>query len=341
MTFRLSIQAMPVRIAAVLAAAAALAATCMALVSGAASAQAWPARNITVIVPLAAGTGMDTLVRLYSDQLSKALGKPVVVDNRPGAALMLGVTALSKAPPDGYMLGVATAPAMAINPTLYKQVNYDVDKDFTPISLYVKSPFILVISPAMGPRTVPELIKMVKEVKSSYSFSTPGTGTAQHLAGEYMKQKFGLDITHIPYKNTPQSVTDIMAGHVSMAFAEAGVALPLIKEGKLRALAVSSSTRLPTLPEVPTFADASSSPDFEAVSWHVLLAPAGTPPDVVARLQGEMKRILATPEVQQRIAALGLLAIESPNTDGINRYMKAEREKWGGVVKSLGLVGSQ
>ena len=213
--------------------------------SGAANAQAWPARNITVIVPLAAGTGMDTLVRMYSDQLSKALGKPVIVDNRPGAALMLGVTALSKAPADGYTLGIATAPAMAINPTLYKQVNYDVDKDFTPISLYVKSPFILVISPTMGPRTVPELIKMVKEVKGAYSFSTPGTGAAQHLAVEYMKQKFGLDITHVPYKSSPQSVADIMAGHVSMAFAEAGLALPLIKDGKLRALAVSSSTRLP------------------------------------------------------------------------------------------------
>ena len=309
--------------------------------SGPAYAQPWPTRNVTIIVPLAAGTGMDTLVRMYSDQLSKALGKPVIIDNRPGAALMLGVTALSKAPADGYTLGIATAPAMAINPTLYKQVNYDVDKDFTPISLYVKSPFILVISPTMGPRTVPELIKIVKEVKGSYSFSTPGTGAAQHLAVEYMKQKFNLDITHIPYKSTPQSVADIMAGHVSMAFAEAGLALPLIKDGKLRALAVSSSTRLPSLPDVPTFAEASSSPDFEAVSWHVLLAPAATPPEVVARLQGEMKRILATPEVQQRIAALGLLAIESPNTDGINRYMKAEREKWSGVVKALGLVGSQ
>ncbi len=309
--------------------------------SGSATAQAWPARNVTIIVPLAAGTGMDTLVRLYSEQLSKALGKPVIVDNRPGAALMLGVAALSKAPADGYTLGIATAPAMAINPTLYKQVNYDVDKDFTPISLYVKSPFILVISPTMGPRTVPELIKMVKEVKGAYSFSTPGTGAAQHLAVEYMKQKFSLDITHVPYKSTPQSVADIMAGHVSMAFAEAGLALPLIKDGKLRALAVSSSARLPSLPDSPTFAEASGSPDFEAVSWHVLLAPAATPPDVVARLQAEMKRILATAEVQQRIAALGLLAIDSPDTDGINRYMKAEREKWSGVVKSLGLVGSQ
>ena len=306
-----------------------------------AGAQVWPARNVTIIVPLAAGTGMDTLVRLYSERLSQALGKPVLIDNRPGAALMLGVTALSKAAPDGYTLGVATAPAMAINPTLYKQVAYDVDKDFVPISLYVKSPFILVINPTLGPRNVQELIKYTKDNTGKLSYSTPGSGAAQHLAVEFMKQKFGLDITHVPYKSSPLSVADIMAGHVSMAFAEAGLSLPLIREGKLRALAVSSLTRLPGLPDVPTFAEASGSPDFEAVSWHVLLAPAATPPEIVSRLQQEMKRILATPDVQQRIASLGLIPFDAPSTAAINQYMRAEREKWSALVKALGLVGSQ
>ena len=315
----------------------------MSAMAGSALAQAtpWPARNVSIIVPLAAGTGMDTLVRLYSERLAQSIGKPVIVDNRPGAALMLGVTALSKAAPDGYMLGVATAPAMAINPTLYKQVAYDVEKDFVPISLYVKSPFILVINPTLGPRTVPELIKYTKDNSGKLSYSSPGTGTAQHLGVEFMKQKFGLDITHVPYKSTPQSVADIMAGHVNMAFAEAGVSLPLIREGKLRALAVSSLTRLPSLPDVPTFAEASNSPDFEAVSWHVLLAPAATPAEVVTRLQQEMKRILATPEVQQRIATLGLIPYDAPSTAAINQYMQAERTKWSALVKSLGLVGSQ
>ena len=306
-----------------------------------AMAQAWPARNITVIVPLAAGTGMDTLVRMYSERLSQAVGKPVLIDNRPGAALMLGVTALAKAAPDGYTLGIATAPAMAINPTLYKQVAYDVERDFTPISLYVKSPFILVINPTLGPRNVQELIKYTRDNTGKLSYSTPGSGAAQHLAIEFMKQKFNLDITHVPYKSSPLSVADIMAGHITMAFAEAGVSLPLIREGKLRALAVSSLTRLPGLPEVPTFAEASGTPDFEAVSWHVLLAPAGTPAEIVNRLQQEMKRIVATPEVQQRIASLGLIPYEAPTTAAINQYMRGEREKWSGVVKSLGLVGSQ
>lgn len=316
-------------------------ATGMALVTKSAVAQAWPAKNVTVVVPLAAGTGMDALVRLYSERLSQSLGKPVIIDNRPGAALMLGVSVLSKSAPDGYTLGVATAPAMAINPTLYKQVPYDVEKDFVPISLYVKSPFILVINPALGPRNVQELIKYTKDNSGKLSYSTPGTGTAQHLAVEFMKQKFGLDITHVPYKSSPLSVGDIMAGHITMAFAEAGLSLPLVREGKLRALAVSSLARLPSLPDVPTFAEASASPDFEAVSWHVLLAPSGTPPEIVSRLQQEMKRILATTEVQQRIATLGLIPFEAPTPAAITQYMRAEREKWGALVKSLGLVGSQ
>ena len=313
----------------------------LALAANPAVAQAWPSKNLTVVVPLAAGTGMDTLVRMYSERLSQALNKPVLVDNRPGAALMLGVSILAKSAPDGHTLGIATAPAMAINPTLYKQIPFDVDKDFVPISLYVKSPFILVINPTLGPRSVPELIKYTKDNAGKLSYSTPGTGAAQHLAVEFLQQKFGLDIIHVPYKSSPLSVADIMAGHITMAFAEAGIALPLIREGKLRALAVSSLTRLPSLPEVPTFAEASDSPDFEAVSWHVLLAPAGTSPEIVSRLQQEMKRILATPEVQQRITSLGLIPFEAPTPAAITQYMRAEREKWGQVVKSLGLVGSQ
>ncbi len=305
------------------------------------AAQTWPARNITIIVPLAPGTGMDTLVRLYAERLSQSLGKPVIVENRPGAALMLGASALAKSAPDGYTLGVSTSSAMAINPTLYKQIAYDPEKDFVPISLYVKSPFILVVGAALPARSVPELIKLAKESATPLSYSTPGAGTAQHLSVEFMKQKFGVNITHVPYKSSPQSVSDIVAGHVSMAFAEAGLSLPLIRDGKLRALAVSSSTRLPTLPEVPPFAEAANSPDFEAVSWHALLAPAATPRDIVDRLHEEMKRILAAPDMQQRIANLGLLALPTPSIEGVQQYMRAEREKWGSLVRSLGLAGSQ
>src|SRR4029077_3630153 len=203
-----------------------------------------------------------------------ALSKPVVVDNRPGAALMLAAAAVATAPADGYTLLVSTSSAMAINPVLYKKVNYDAVKDFVPISFYVKSPFILVVNPDLPAKTVPELIKLAKESATPLNFSSPGAGSAQHLSVEYMKQRFGVNMVHVPYRNTPQSITDIVAGHVQLGFAEAGASLPLIREGKLRALAVSSSARIPTLPDVLPFAEAANAPGFEAVSWHVLFAPA-------------------------------------------------------------------
>ena len=283
-----------------------------------ARAQSYPTRPITIIVPLAAGTGMDTVVRLYGDELSKSLGQSVVVDNRPGAATMIGTDAVAKATPDGYTLLVATSSAMAINPVLYKKIAYDPVKDFVPISFYVKSPFILVVNPELPVKSVPELIKYAREKSANpLTFSSPGAGVAQHLSGEYMKQKFGIEMTHVPYRNTGQSITDIAAGHVSLGFAEAGASVPLIKDGKLRALAVSASARLPLLPDVPPFSEAANAPDFEAVSWHMLFAPAATPRNIVDRLHAEMARIMAAPAMQKHTADLGLIPYDSPSIEGI------------------------
>jgi tripartite-type tricarboxylate transporter receptor subunit TctC len=306
-----------------------------------AHAQTYPTKSITLVVPLAAGTGMDSIARLYGEQLSHTLGKPVVVDNRPGAAMMLALTALARAQPDGYTLGVATSGPLATNPVLYKKIDYDPDKDFTPIALYVKSPFVLVVNPALPVRSVPELIKLAKESASPLTYSTPGVGLMQHLSVEFMKQRFGFEATHVPYRNTPSSVTDIVAGHVAFGFAEAGASVPLIKEGKLRAIAVSSKTRLPILPDVPSFSEASGADDYEAVSWHVLLAPAATPGSVIARLHAEMKRIMANPDMAKRVSELGLIPFDTPPVDGIRTYIRSEQEKWGSLVRTLGLAGSQ
>src|SRR3954454_5858156 len=299
----------------------------------------YPNRPVTIIVSLAAGSGMDVLVRLYADKLSQSLGKPVIVENRPGASLMLAANAVAAAPPDGHTLLVSTSSAMAINLTLFKQVSYDPDRDFIPISLYVKSPFILVVNPDVPAKTVPELIKYVKENQGKLSYSSPGAGVAQHLSMEYMKSQFGLDITHVPYRATPQSIQDIAAGHIALGWAEAGASLPLIKDGKLRALAVSSLTRLPLLPDVPPLAD--TAPGFEAVSWHMLLAPAKTPREIVDKLHDEMKRIMADPEIKQKIETIGLIPFDTPSIEELRAYRKAEQEKWGGLVKKLGLEGSQ
>ncbi len=305
-----------------------------------AKAQPYPNRPITIIVPLAAGSGMDSLVRIYAEKLQAAMGQPVVVENRPGAALMLAAATVAKAEPDGYTLLVSTSSAMAINPVLYKKVNYDHVKDFVPISFYVKSPMILVVNPDINAKSVPDLIKLVKDSKTPLTYSSPGAGVAQHLSMEYMKKRFGLEITHVPYKSTPQSIADIAAGHVNMGFAEAGASLPLIRDGKLRALAVSATSRVPSLPDVPPFAEAASAPDFEAVSWHMLFAPAATPKPIVDRLHKEMKKIMADPEMIKLTEKIGLIPVDTPSVDGIQSYMASEREKWGSLVKQLGLEGS-
>jgi tripartite-type tricarboxylate transporter receptor subunit TctC len=313
----------------------------LALAAVPAQAQEYPNKPITIVVPLAAGSGMDSLVRLYADKLQQSLGKPVIVENKPGAALMLAAAAVATAPADGYTLLVSTSSAMAINLALYKKVAYDAVKDFIPISYYVKSPFILVVNPDLPAKTVPELIELAKKSTPPLNFSSPGAGVAQHLSMEYMKQRFGLNMAHVPYRNTPQSITDIVAGHVQLGFAEAGASLPLIREGKLRALAVSSLTPIPSLPDVPPFAKAANAPDFEAVSWHMLYAPAATPKPIVDKLHAEMTKIMSDPEMQAKATTIGLLPIIPPSIADTQKYLASEREKWGSLVKQLGLEGSQ
>jgi tripartite-type tricarboxylate transporter receptor subunit TctC len=301
----------------------------------------YPSRTVTIVVSLAAGTGMDTLVRLYAERLSQKLGQPVVIDNRPGGAGVVAGEAIAKGATDGYTLAVATSAVMSIRPTLFKKFPFDPLNDFTPIALYVKSPFVLIANPTLPVQSVSELVAYAKERPGQLAYSSTGIGGAPHLAVEMLKQRLAFDATHVPYRNSPQSIADVAAGHVKFAIAEAGASLPLIRDGKLRALAVTSTTRFPTLPDVPPLTEALKSSDYELVSWHVLFAKAGTPRAVVDRLQGELKAILATPDMQQRIANIGLIPYESPSIEGIQAYIKAETVKWGDVVRKLGLEGSE
>ena len=312
-----------------------------ACIASPAAADTFPSKPITIMPLLAAGTGLDVTVRMYAEQMAQSLGKPVIIENRPGNAGAVGIAALKAAPPDGHTLAVATSGAMAIRPWLLKQVPYDQFKDFVPIAIYVKSPFILVVDPKLPITSVPEFIAYVKARPGTLSYSSPGVGGAPHLTLEFLKQRFGLDVTHVPYRNSPQAIADVAAGHIAMAFAEAGASLPLIRAGKLRALAVSSSVPIPTLPELPPIGQAVGAPDFEAVSWHVLIAHSGTPREVVDRLHGEMTRIWAIPANRERTAALGLLPIDIASIDGMRAYVASENEKWGAMVRKLGLEGSQ
>jgi tripartite-type tricarboxylate transporter receptor subunit TctC len=304
-------------------------------------AQGFPSKTLTIVVSIGAGTGMDVLARIYADKLSAALGKPVVVENKPGAATMLAANAVATAPPDGHTLVVLTSSALAINPTLYKQISYDPNRDFIPISLYVKSPFILVVNPALPAKTVPELLKHAKETIPPLNYASVGAGGLQHLSMEFTKNRFGLEMTHVPYRNTGQSVSDLAAGHVALGFVEAGASIPLIKDGKLRALAVSSSTRLPLLPDVPPFSEASGAADYEAVSWHVLLVPAKTPKEIVDRLHAEMQKIMTAPDIVEKAANIGLIPIPPPSVEETSAYIKSEQAKWGALVEKLGLKGTQ
>jgi tripartite-type tricarboxylate transporter receptor subunit TctC len=303
--------------------------------------QPYPTKPVTIIVSLAAGTGMDTLVRVYGEKLSQSLGQPMVIENKPGGAGVVAGETIAKGPPDGYTLAVATSAVMAIRPTLFKVRPFDPLTDFVPISLYVKSPFILVVSPALPVKTTAEFIAYVKQRPGQLSYSSSGIGGAPHLAMELLKQKFGFDIAHVPYRNSPQSIADVAAGHVHAAIAEAGASLPLIKDGRLTALAVTSLTRLPSIPEVPPLAEAVAMPDLEAVSWHVLFARHDTPRPIVDRLSGEMQRIMAMPDTQEKIANIGLIPHPSPSVEGMQAYIRAETDKWGTLVRQLGLAGSQ
>jgi tripartite-type tricarboxylate transporter receptor subunit TctC len=308
---------------------------------GQAQAQTYPSKPITIIVSLAAGTGMDTLVRIYGEKLSQSLGQPVVVENKPGGAGVVAGETIAKGPPDGYTLAVATSAIMAIRPTLFRVRPFDPPTDFVPIALYVKSPFVFIASPTLPVASVKEFIAYAKERPGQLSYSSSGIGGAPQLTMELLKQKFGFDIAHVPYRNSPQSIADVAAGHVAAAIAEAGASLPLIKDGKLKALAVTSLTRFPSLPEVPPLAEALAMPDLEAVSWHVLFARSGTARPILDRLHGEMTRIMAAPDVEQKILAIGLIPHPSPSIEGIQAYIRSETEKWGTLVRQLGLAGSQ
>lgn len=306
-----------------------------------AQAQSYPSRNITIIATLGPGTGMDSLVRLYGDQLAQRFGKPVVVENRPGASQMLGTNAVATAAPDGHTLLVATSGAMAINPALFRQITYNPERDFVPIALYVKAPFILIADPTLPIHSVAEFITYAKNARTPLTYSSIGSGSPQHLSMEFTKQRFGLEMTHVPYRASGQAVTDTAAGHVNVGFADAGSSLPVVQSGKVRALAVSATERLPLLPDVPPFSEAANAPDFEAVSWHALFAPAQTPKEIVDKLHAEMKAIMAAPEMKQRAVNLGLIPIDTPSIEGMRAYIKAEQEKWGSLVRKLGLEGSQ
>ena len=306
-----------------------------ALASGAVLAQAWPARTIRIIVPFPPGGGNDVVGRLIAQKLTERLGQQVVVDNRAGANGIVGLQALMQAAPDGYTLGVGAAGPIAVNPALYDKLPYEPLRDFAPIANVANFPLLLVTHPSVAAKTTRELVALAKAKPGTLHYSSPGSGNSGHLAGELFNTLAGVKTVHVPYKGQGPAITDLIAGQVQMLYSSIPSVLPHVKQGQLTAIAVGSATRLASLPDIPTIAE-SGVPGYEAYSWAGILAPAGTPKDIVARLSREIADILKQKDVSERLLSQGAIPVgDSP--EQFAAYIKAEMEKWGAVVRAANI----
>ena len=313
----------------------------LALPTGALAQSTWPTKPVRIVVPFAAGGTTDILARALAPELQRAFGQPFVVDNKPGAGGNTGATDVSKSPADGYTMLMGTVGTHAINPALYPKMPYDHIKDFAPVSLVAGVPNVLVINPAQAQRygvnSVADLIKALKANPGRLNMASSGNGTSIHLSGELFKSMTGTFMVHLPYRGSGPALIDLIAGNVDLMFDNLPSSLPHIKSGRLKALAVTSAQRSGALPDVPSIEEAGGAAlkGYEASSWFGLLAPAGTPADVVNRVQQETAKALAQPAMKERLLAQG--AIPSGNTPAeFVRFIDAETKKWARVVKVSG-----
>ncbi|MBL0150223.1 MAG: tripartite tricarboxylate transporter substrate binding protein [Ideonella sp.] len=303
---------------------------------GAAFAQAdFPSKTLRIIVPFAPGGASDVLARTFGQKLQEAWGQTVLVENKPGAGGNIGAEAGAKAAPDGHTLTLAAAGFMAVNPSLYAKLPYDSVKDFAPVALLVKAPLLMVANASLPARNLKELIDYARANPGKLNIGNGGAGTAQHLGGEFFTSAAGISATHIPYKGSAPATNDLLGGVFHAQFDNMVTLIPHVKAGKLRPLAVSSAQRVATMPDVPTIAE-SGLPGFETGTWYGLVAPAGTPAPVVDKLNREIKRILALPEVTEKLGAMGLLAAPMAPAQ-FAEFIKSEIVSYGRVIKSANI----
>jgi len=286
-----------------------------------------------IVVTFTPGGAPDILARLIGDKLSVDWNQPVLIDNKPGAGGNTGADAVAKAAPDGLTIVVGTVGTHAINGALYAKMPYDMVKDFAPVTLLATTPNLLVVNNDVPAKTLAEFIALGKR-EGKMTFASSGSGTSIHVSGELFKTMTGIDMTHVPYKGRASAIPDLLGGRVTMMFDNMPSSLPLVKEGKLRALGVTSLKRSPAAPEIATIAE-QGLPGFDAVSWFALFAPAGTPKPFIDRLQGEVKKILASPDVARKLAEAGLDVVGS-TPEELAAYQRAEIAKWAKVVKDSG-----
>jgi tripartite-type tricarboxylate transporter receptor subunit TctC len=300
----------------------------------AAMAQAWPAKPITYVVPFTPGGTTDVVGRTISHGLSTALGQPVIVDNKPGAAGAIAARLVAKASPDGYTLLGGTISTHAINAGLYKNLGYDPVKDFEPISLVGFIPNALYVNAQLPVRSVQELIALLKKDPAARTFASPGAGSSTHLAGELFADLIGVPLTHVPYKGQPQALQDVAAGQVAFLFDQLTAGMPLVKAGKLRLLAVTTHKRIAAVPDAPTM-DEAGVKGFEMAAWQAVYAPKGTPKAVVDRLNKEIVAMVKSPEVREKMAATGIEVVGS-TPEELTKFMHKEIPRWAALIQKSG-----
>ncbi|ONG50656.1 twin-arginine translocation pathway signal protein [Pseudoroseomonas deserti] len=295
---------------------------------------AWPTRAIRMVVPFGAGTSTDIMARLVSQRMSASLGQPIVVENRAGAGGVVGSDGVAKSAPDGYTLCMGSIASHSVNMSLMPNMPYDVLRDFVPISLVTNAPNLLVISPKIPAKTLPEFIAWAKGQRNGVSYASAGNGTSSHLAGELLKMKTGAPFEHVPYRSGSQAVTDVVAGNVPMIVYQVTAVLPFVKDGTLRALAATSAQRLELTPDIPTAIEQGIA-DFDVSAWHGLFAPAKLPDAIRDRIYGALKEAVNAPDLRAQLLDQGLLPVAMPPAE-FRPWLEADIAKWREVVRVSG-----
>ncbi len=304
-----------------------------------ASAQQYPSRPVTIVVPFAAGGGSDLLARLVAQKLEEKFGKPFIIENRPGAGTTLAAMQAVRSTPDGYTLMQATSTTMAINVTMSKKMPYEPLKDLIPVALLSSSPFFLVVKSDSPVKTVADLIALAKSKPNGLNYGSGGPGSMHHLSTELLQSMAGIEMTHVPYKATPPAMNDLLAGHIQVLFGDTTSVLPMIQEGTVRGIAVTTAKRSPAAPDIPAVAE--TLPGYESASWQMLVAPGATPPEVIALLNREVHTIFSNPAVIAELERRGIGPALTGTPDEVRDFVQKEIVRWGDVVRRAGLEGSQ
>ena len=304
-----------------------------------ASAQQYPSRPVTIVVPFAAGGGSDLLARLVAQKLEEKFGKPFIIENRPGAGTTLAAMQAVRSTPDGYTLMQATSTTMAINVSMQKKMPYEPLKDLVPVALLSSSPFFLVVNSNSPVKTVADLIALAKSKPNGLNYGSGGPGSMHHLSTELLQSMAGIEMTHVPYKATPPAMNDLLAGHIQVLFGDTTSVLPMIQQGTVRGIAVTTAKRSPAAPDIPAVAE--TLPGYESASWQMLVAPGATPPEVIALLNREVHTIFSNPAVIAELERRGIGPALTGTPDQVRDFVKKEIVRWSDVVRRAGLEGSQ